>query len=310
MNPSLSGYSSAVFATVGDDEAEQLADDLFAIEELVNATPSLRAALTATAIPGRSRRGIIDDLLGQKVSAPARRLVGYAALVAHAQDVPAAISWLAHRAREHAEHLVLDEPSLGHAAARQRVGGYATAIFEGLPTDRLEEIEDELFRFARTVEATPALRVALTDRELPVAARHGLCHTLLEGKVQPATLGLVDFTVTGGRTRDFVGTVDWLVLRTAEARGWRVARVHTARPVDADRQQRLTEEMTNLAGTPVELQITEEPELLGGVLIEIGALRIAATARGRLDRLHDSLLPEGWDGAFSSRQRGNTEGAH
>ena len=205
---------------------------------------------------------------------------------------------------------MLDEPSLGHAAARQRVGGYATAIFEGLPTDRLEEIEDELFRFARTVEATPALRVALTDRELPVAARHGLCHTLLEGKVQPATLGLVDFTVTGGRTRDFVGTVDWLVLRTAEARGWRVARVHTARPVDADRQQRLTEEMTNLAGTPVELQITEEPELLGGVLIEIGDLRIDATARGRLDRLHDSLLPEGWDGAFSSRQRGNTEGAH
>ena len=55
MNPSLSGYSSAVFATVGDDEAEQLADDLFAIEELVNATPSLRAALTDTAIPGRSR---------------------------------------------------------------------------------------------------------------------------------------------------------------------------------------------------------------------------------------------------------------
>jgi F0F1-type ATP synthase delta subunit len=68
--------------------------------------------------------------------------------------------------------------------------------------------------------------------------------------------------------------------------------------------------MTNLAGTPVELQITEEPELLGGVLIEIGDLRIDATARGRLDRLHDSLLPEGWDGAFSSRQRGNTEGAH
>ena len=55
---------------------------------------------------------------------------------------------------------------------------------------------------------------------------------LLDGKVRPATLALVRYAIVGGRARDIVGTLDFLVEQTARARGWRVARVRAGQPVD------------------------------------------------------------------------------
>jgi F-type H+-transporting ATPase subunit delta len=209
-----------------------------------------------------------------------------------------------------AEGRHLEEPALGHAAARARVGSYATALFEDLPTDRLEEIEDELFRFARTVEATPALRSALIDANLPVEVRQAVVDQLLDGKVQPATLRLVRFVLDAGRTRDFVGSLDWLVQRTAEARGWRVARVRAALELESTQRERLEATLGRMTGSPVELQITLDPHLLGGAVIEIGDLLVDATARGRLDSLREHLLPEGWDDTgFGRRARGAEQNA-
>jgi F-type H+-transporting ATPase subunit delta len=187
------------------------------------------------------------------------------------------------------------EPVLGHLAARDRVGGFAAAVFEDLPVGRLEEVEDELFRFARTVETTPALRSALADRDLPVAVRRGVVDDILSGKVEPATLRLLDFTVTGGRPRDILGTLFWLVDQTAEARGWRVALVVAAREVDDDERRSLSESLGRLAGWPVELQVKIDPALLAGVRVRIGDLQVEASARGRLDQLREHIVAGGWE---------------
>ena len=80
-----------------------------------------------------------------------------------------------------------------------------------MSTAELESLEDDLFRFARIVAATPALRSALSDRDLDVAARQGLVTQLLEGKMPAASLSLARYAVTGGRARDIVGTLDFLV---------------------------------------------------------------------------------------------------
>jgi len=84
--------------------------------------------------------------------------------------------------------------------------------------------------------------------------------------------------------------LDWLVERAAEARGWRVARVHAAREIDAAERQGLDGALRRLTGVPVELQVTVEPELLGGVVVEIGDLLIDASVRHRLEQMHEHLL--------------------
>ena len=63
-----------------------------------------------------------------------------------------------------------------------------TALYEDMSTGQLESLEDDLFRFARVVEATPALRGAFTDRDLAPEARVGVVTQLLSGKVADTTL--------------------------------------------------------------------------------------------------------------------------
>ena len=80
------------------------------------------------------------------------------------------------------------------------------------------------------------------------------------------TLSLARYAVTGGRARDIVGTLDFLVEQTAQARGWRIARVRSAAPIDEAQRTELTDSLGSLAGAPVELQVEVDESLLSGAL--------------------------------------------
>ncbi len=126
-------------------------------------------------------------------------------------------------------------PSLGHLESRRRVGGFAAEVFEDLTTEQLEEVEDQLFRFTRTVADTPSLRAALADRDLPPEERLGIVRDLLAGKVERATLRLVEYVVIGGRSRDIVRDPRLAGLRSPPApAARRVAQVRAAQTVERD----------------------------------------------------------------------------
>jgi len=173
--------------------------------------------------------------------------------------------------------------------ARKRVGGYADALLDDIDSGNFSLIEEELFRWARTIESNFELRHLLLDRDAPVASRLGTVDELLGAKVDPVTLRLARYVVVGGRARDSVGTLDFLVDFVARARDWRVARVFSARALDSESQRQLVASLATLTGKSVELQIAEDPSLLGGVLVEIGDLRLDATTKGRLENLRDSV---------------------
>jgi F-type H+-transporting ATPase subunit delta len=261
----------------------------------------LAAVLTDTAVVPAERRAIVSELLEGRVREPTRRLASFAVAEVKAPEVPAGLDWLAHRAGPAHRG---EEPLLGHLSARERIGGYATAVFEEASTTELEEVEDQLFRFARIVAANPELMAELTDRDVPIEIRLAIVTELLSGKVEAATERLVRFVVVGGRPRDFVGALDWLVERTAAARGWRVARVRAAEELGEPQRDQLAQALSRLSGNPVELQVTLDRDLLGGVVVNIGDLQVDATARGRLDRLREELLPAGAESGRTDRGRG------
>jgi len=95
--------------------------------------------------------------------------------------------------------------------------------------------------------------------------------------------------IAGGRARSTVATIDYLVDQASRARGWRVAKVRTAQPLDEAQATSLKASLTHVAGNPVELQVTEDPSLVGGVRIEVGDLLVDASAKARLDALREHL---------------------
>ena len=292
MNPSLLGYEAAVLGALDEAARRGVADELAALESAVASDPTLRAALTDTSIAPGPRRAVVADLLSGKVSAPAARIAAYAAFSSPAQDVPASLTEAALRAREAADAGGLSEPALSVLASRRRVAGYAAAVFEDEGVETLDGVEDDLFRWARAIEASDALRRALTNRDLQADERARLVTDLLEGRAHPVSVRLATYAVLGGRPRDLLGTLDWLVDAVAAERGWRVARVRAAREVDDASRERLTATLASLVGRPVELEVDLQSDLLGGVLVEIGDLRVDATARGRLEAFREHLTAD------------------
>jgi len=291
----LRGYVDALTAEiVRGEEGAVIAADLNAVAHLVSRTNDLAVALTDFGVPSQARRAVLNDLLASRVHPTALRLVLRAVERERADELPTVLhelfEYVHHTNELGPEQVRAEEPVAGRGEWRAYASGSADAVLEDVAeAAELEEIEDELFRFARIVESSPQLARALSDPSRDVEVRQALVRELLEARARPATVRLAQISVQG-HVRDVAAALDWLVEQVAQARGWRVARVHSALPIDADEQARLSEALQRITNRPVELQIVEEPDLLGGAVVEVGDLLVDGSARHRLDQLRERLF--------------------
>lgn len=175
-------------------------------------------------------------------------------------------------------------------ATNDRSEGYASALFEIAKAEgTLDEVEDELFRFARTLEANDELRNTLTDEMVPAARRQAIVEDLLGQKASPTTVNLVSFIIGSGRGRDLPAIVNRLVERAAAEKDRAVAEVRTAVPLTEDQQTRLAAALANATGRQIELKVVVDPSVLGGVVAHVGDTVIDGTVRAGLDQLKTLL---------------------
>lgn len=171
-----------------------------------------------------------------------------------------------------------------------RIEGYARGLFEIARAEgTLDEVEDELFRFARSYESSDQLRSALSDDLIPPAKRQAIIEDLLGSKATSTTTQLISMVVGSGRTRDLPAIVDNLVARASSAKSLEVAEVRTAVELTADQQTRLAAALTNATGKQVNLKVVVDPSVLGGVVATVGDTVIDGSVRTRIDQLKSRL---------------------
>lgn len=171
-----------------------------------------------------------------------------------------------------------------------RIEGYARGLFEIARAEAtIDEVEDELFRFARLYESNEELRNALSDEQIPASKRQAIVEDLLGGKVTPTTTQLISMVVGSGRARDLPAIVDKLVARASTAKNLAVAEVRTAVPLTPDQQTRLAAALANATGKEVNLKVVVDPSVLGGVVATVGDTVIDGTVRTRIEQLKSRL---------------------
>lgn len=171
-----------------------------------------------------------------------------------------------------------------------RIDGYARALFEIARAEgTIDEVEDELFRFARNVENSETLRNALTDEKIPATRRQAIVEDLLGGKATPTTVQLVSMVVGSGRGRDLPAIIDRLVQRASTSKGLEVAEVRSAVALSEDQQTRLAAALANATGKQVNLKVVIDPSILGGLVATVGDTVIDGSVRTRLDHLKARL---------------------
>jgi F-type H+-transporting ATPase subunit delta len=168
----------------------------------------------------------------------------------------------------------------------ERTLAYAGALFGVARSEGdLAEVEDELFRFARTLEASDELRTTLTDAALPVSRRQQIVEDLLGGKANPITTSLLSMVVGTGRSRDLPAIVDELVRISAAEGNKEVAEVRSAVALTDDQKVRLADALGQATGKQVEVKVIIDPTVLGGLVAQVGDTVIDGSVKTRLAQL-------------------------
>jgi F-type H+-transporting ATPase subunit delta len=249
-------------ATDSTRPSAELAGELFAVADLLGEQPSLRNALADPTGSDDRRRGLADAVLGTRISAAAAGIVGEAA----------SLRWGT------GSRLV---------AALERQG--LRALFAAAhAAGRLDTVEDELFRFSRTVVGNHPLREALDDHSAPVGVRQQLVSDLLAGKADAFTVQLAERAVAAPG-RSFELTIDGYLRLAAATRQRQVAVVTVARPLDDEQRERLEAILSRKLDRRLTLQVLVDPSVLGGARIRVGDEVIEGTVAGRLTAAHEQL---------------------
>ena len=151
--------------------------------------------------------------------------------------------------------------------------------------DQVDEVEDQLFRFSRILDAQPRLAILLGDYAVPVEGRVGLLRNVLDAAssgVNPIAVALLSQTVELLRGQPAEEAVLFLAEVAVARRGEVVAQVSAAAELSAAQATRLTEVLSRIYGHPVTVQLQIDAALLGGLLIAVGDEVIDGTLSSRL----------------------------
>ncbi|MFF3499223.1 F0F1 ATP synthase subunit delta [Streptomyces sp. NPDC003247] len=238
-------------------DAAQLAAELAAVTALLDREVSLRRVLTDPAQDGEAKAGLAQRLLGGQVSGTTADLV--AGLVrsrwSQSRDLVDALEQLA---------------DIADLTAAQKAG-------------TLDDVEDELFRFGRIVSSNTELRAALTNRKATASAKGELLRSLLGGRADAATERLVTRLVTAPRGRSLEAGLESLSKLAAERRDRVVAVVTSAVPLSDGQKQRLGAALAKLYGRQMHLNLDVDPEVLGGIRVQVGDEVINGSLADRIE---------------------------
>jgi F-type H+-transporting ATPase subunit delta len=232
-------------------------EDLFGVTELLAAHPSLRRALTDPSRDGEAKAQLLARLLTGKVSEPMVDLL--AGLVrdrwSRAGDLADAVERLA-----------------------------VTAVLAGAEkAGRLDAVEDELFRFSRTIAGDQGLRDAFSARTEGAERKAELVRRLLGGKATAETTRLAVQAATAPRGLRTEQVLESFVEAAAQRRQQLVAHVVAALPLTQAQRDRLAAVLRRQYGRPIRLNIDVDPEVVGGIRVEVGGEVVDGTVSARLD---------------------------
>ncbi|MEU9831089.1 F0F1 ATP synthase subunit delta [Streptosporangium sp. NPDC048047] len=260
---SLAEVEERFNAVAGSADLGSLADELFAVADLLDREHGLRRYLSDPSRDAAQKGQAVRVLLQGKVGAAALETIAAAA----------SARWT--------------RPG-DLADALERLGVIAAAA-EAEAQGRLDDVEDELFRFGRVVASNRDLHQALANPNVPVEGKRELLQGLIGAKVSPSTLRLVGQVVAHPRGRSLDGGLEEFGSLVAAQRQRLVAVVRSAVVLSEEQKQRLARWLRTTYGHDVQLNVEVDPRVLGGFSVQIGDDLIDTTVAGRIEEVRRRL---------------------
>lgn len=254
----LLGRFDAAAGALDEQGLSALAEDLTAVAELLHRESVVARHLAVPTDDAAAKIRLVQRLLSGKIGTPALALVtdAVSARWSTGADLGRAV-----------EHI-----------ARQAL--LLRAEREG----RVDEVEDQLFRFSRILDAQPRLDTLLGDVTTPAVRRVGLLGSIVGGNrgANPITVALLEQTVRLLRGQSAHQALGELAQIAVARRGEVVAHVGAAAELSDAQRGRLNSVLSRIYSHPVRVQVDVDPALLGGLAISVGDEVIDGTLSSRL----------------------------
>jgi F-type H+-transporting ATPase subunit delta len=241
--------------------AATLGDELFTVSQLFRGEAAVRRFATDASLPAEAKQGMVRQVFAGRVKDATLELLTEAV----------GRRWTLSR---------------DLADVLERLSEIAVVRSAGA---KAGQVTDELFELSGIVDANPTLRSALSDPARSVDDKASLLDTLLEEKALPATVTLAKQSLAG-TYRTMTAALATYREVAAQTQGEVVATVRVARPMSDADQGRLTEILGRQYATTVHLNVVVDPDVLGGVRVEIGDEIIDGTIASRLDDARRRLV--------------------
>jgi F-type H+-transporting ATPase subunit delta len=246
------------------NDAAQFSNDLFTILTVLSTSVGMRRALTDNARDAGAKAELISNLFGKNISATAQSILASAASLrwSNPSELADAIEQLA----VEAESFVADK------------------------NNELDQVEDQLFDFARVLTANPELRQALNTAADSDSGKVALLESITKGKYANSTLNLLRRVVVLRRGRNLDATLAAYSHYVSIRRNRVVAHVKTAVALDPAQQKNLVTALGKAIGKSVHINVEVDPKVLGGISIRYGDEIIDGTVVNRLAEASRALV--------------------
>jgi F-type H+-transporting ATPase subunit delta len=167
---------------------------------------------------------------------------------------------------------------------------YARALFEAArDAGRLDPVREELGDFVEAQRQVPELRGLLRNPQLDHRAKAAALEELLGGDEQLVRnfLLLLAEKNRAGEIEEIAREFDRLV---AQAEGILDVELTTAVELSEQEARDVIGQIEKASGRKVEATQRVDPDLIGGLVLQAGSMRLDASVRGRLDRLRQELI--------------------
>jgi F-type H+-transporting ATPase subunit delta len=167
---------------------------------------------------------------------------------------------------------------------------YARSLFEAAKeAGRLSEVRRQLADFVEMIHAVPELDAILRNPQLDRRAKMAAVDAVA-GDADPLVLNLLRLLIEKGRAGEIGQVGEEFDRLAAREEGELAVELTTAFELSEDEARSIVEQIRKASGRTVEATRSVDPELIGGIVLQAGSLRVDASVRGRLERLERELV--------------------
>lgn len=155
----------------------------------------------------------------------------------------------------------------------------------------VEEVEEQLLVIKKAYLSEDKLHAFMTNPRIPQKAKLSALRKMLQGKVNPYTGYFMELLVRRHRFALVPEIADWFDQLADAFRGVVRVQVRSYGPLsEAQRRQLETQVSRLVKGQKIDMQVEQDPSLMGGLWVRIGDTLIDGTVSTKLKSLREKLL--------------------